>query len=103
MGITDDPKDGRLTRGIDEIPRGQADAYLVLNEAELAKGFIRPVRTSYTHLTCGSVTTMGAALAETYARQPSFYGATYCATCRMHRPVGEQGEFVWSDGNKVGT
>src|SRR6266851_5064143 len=30
---------------------------------------------------CGTVTTMGQALAETYARDPSFYGATYCCGC----------------------
>lgn len=41
---------------------------------------------------CGAVTSMGTALAETYARQPSFYGATYCISCHMHRPVAE---FVW--------
>lgn len=41
---------------------------------------------------CGEITTMGQALAETYARQPDFYGATYCATCQKHRPVSE---FVW--------
>jgi hypothetical protein len=41
---------------------------------------------------CGGVTTMGAAIAETYARDPKFYGATYCCGCHMHRPVAE---FVW--------
>jgi hypothetical protein len=41
---------------------------------------------------CGGVTTMGAAIAETYARDPKFYGATYCCGCNMHRPVVE---FVW--------
>jgi hypothetical protein len=47
---------------------------------------------------------MGTALAETYARDPAFYGATYCAGCGRHRPVGPDGEFVW-DGTteKVGT
>lgn len=52
---------------------------------------------------CGGVTTMGDAIAETYARTPTFYGATYCATCRGHFPVGEHGEFEWLDGTKVGT
>lgn len=53
---------------------------------------------------CGTVTTMSDALAETYARDPSFYGATFCSGCRKHLPVGEDGEFVW-DGTteKVGT
>lgn len=53
---------------------------------------------------CGIVTTMGQALAETYARDPYFYGSTYCCGCRMHRLVGASGEFVW-DGTqqRVGT
>lgn len=42
---------------------------------------------------CGVRTTMNLALAETYARQPSFYGATYCVGCQMHLPVSE---FVWA-------
>lgn len=46
---------------------------------------------------CGTVTTMGQALAETYARDPHFYGATYCCGCQLHLPVGERGEFVWMD------
>lgn len=52
---------------------------------------------------CQSVTTMGTALAETYARQPDFYGGTFCVTCRTHLPVGADGEFVWLDGSRVGT
>lgn len=53
---------------------------------------------------CGTVTTMAQALAETYARKPSFYGATYCCGCSMHRPVGEAGEFVWvGTTERVGT
>lgn len=41
---------------------------------------------------CGAQTTMGISIAETYARDPKFYGATYCVGCRTHRPVSE---FVW--------
>ena len=41
---------------------------------------------------CGTVTTMGDALAETYARDPKFYGGTFCCNCHKHFPVGE---FVW--------
>lgn len=53
---------------------------------------------------CGGVTTMGQSLAETYARDPGFYGGTFCATCGDHFPVGEAGEFVWvPDGSRVGT
>jgi hypothetical protein len=103
MGVTDDRNDPRLTRGADDAPTGQAEVYLVLSDSERAQGFVRPLRTTYRHLTCGSSTTMGTAIGETYARQPSFYGSTYCVQCRMHRPVGEHGEFVWDDGSKVGT
>lgn len=53
---------------------------------------------------CGGVTTMGVALAETYARDPKYYGATFCAHCKTHLPVGEDGEFVWEGTDeKVGT
>jgi hypothetical protein len=83
---------------------GQQNDYVVLSEAERAKGFVRPVRRSYKHLKCGGVTTMGQALAETYARDPSFYSGTFCCDCGSHFPVGEEGEFVWADdGSKVGT
>lgn len=100
MRIVTDRKDLDTTIEID----GQQKTYLVLSEEERAKGFVRPVRTKYVHETCGAVTSMGLALAETYARQPSFYSGTFCATCRNHYPVGENGEFVWDgDGTKVGT
>jgi hypothetical protein len=107
MSLTDDPTDPRLTHGADPadaLPKAQAEVYLVLSEAERAQGFVRPVRRSYVHETCGIRTTMGTAIAETYARDPAFYGATYCAGCRLHRPVGVDGEFVW-DGTteKVGS
>jgi hypothetical protein len=87
---------------------GQHKSYWVLSESERAKGFIRPVRRTYVHEKCGGATTMGQALAETYAREPGFYGATMCVHCRTHFPVGEFGEFVWDDlpghiGEKVGT
>jgi hypothetical protein len=53
---------------------------------------------------CGTRTTMGDALAETYARKPDFYQGTFCCGCGKHFAVGESGEFVW-DGTeeRVGT
>lgn len=156
--MTDDPKNPRVKRGPpDSTPVPQHDIYLVLSEAERAKGFVRPVRLSYRHVGipgpkyplrdltdeekvrvggwnyakyepypeserpamgrywtqeqldsigkgCGTVTTMGQALGETYAREPRFYGATYCCGCQMHRPVGADGEFVWEGTEeRVGT
>lgn len=52
---------------------------------------------------CGAETKMGYELAATYARDPKFYGATFCAQCRKHFPVGEDGEFIWLDGQRVGS
>lgn len=101
MSTTEDRNDP----GLSNIgPDGMQEKYLVLSEAERAKGFVRPLRRSYKHLTCGTVTTMGLAIAETYARNPGFYGGTYCAGCGTHFPIGEDGQFVWDgDGSKVGT
>jgi len=96
---TTDPTDPRLGRGSDETPRPQNEVYLVLSETERAKGYLRPVRGSYRHETCGTTTTMGAAIAETYARDPWHYGSTYCVECQKHRPltefrwIGQRGEF----------
>lgn len=138
-------------------PDGQQKEYLVLSEAERAKGFIRPVRRSYRHVGiagpkhelrqltdeereanaaygyvayeaypegassvvgrywtqqqldavgkgCGAVTTMAQEIAETYARNPSFYGGTFCVRCGTHLPVGAGGEFVWEGTQeRVGT
>ncbi|OHD18522.1 MAG: hypothetical protein A2Y38_13990 [Spirochaetes bacterium GWB1_59_5] len=83
---------------------GQHGSYFILTAEERAKGFVRPVRRTYKHLKCGTTTTMATSIAETYARSPKFYGATFCMACRTHLPVGEAGEFVW-DGTdeKVGT
>jgi len=102
MSITTDPNDPDIKRYTGpEEPGPQNKKYLVLSEEERAKGFIRPVRNTYIHDKCGTATTMGTALAETYARDPKFYGATYCCGCRAHFPVSE---FCW-DGTteKVGS
>ena len=126
---------------------GQYERYPVLPEEERAKGFVRPVRRSYTHkglrpkfglrpLTmeeqsrhadcnyiayeeypesmrplcgkfwteaqlqsgCGQTTTMGLLLAQTYARDPKYYGATFCATCGEHFSVEE---FVWAGTEEI--
>lgn len=120
MSITDDRNDPDLkVVGSD----GMQKKYLMLSDEERAKGFVRPVRRTYVHVGvggseidpndmsksglkgngCGVATSMGQALAETYARDPKFYGATYCVGCKDHYPVGENGEFVWDDGSRVGT
>lgn len=98
--LTTDPTDPRLGHGSDLEPGPQNDVYLILSAEERAKGFVRPVRRTYVHTVCGVATTMSQPLAETYARDPKFYGATYCVGCQMHKPVGE---FHWDDGMVVGS
>lgn len=148
--ITTDPTDPRLGRGVDDKPVPQNAVYLVLSEDERAKGFVRPVRTTYIHVGapgpthpltdlteeqqeryasvgyvkyealpeselprtgrywtqaqlnevgkgCGTTTTMSQSIAETYARDPKFYGSTYCVHCRKHLQVNE---FVWDGTNE---
>lgn len=47
---------------------------------------------------CGTVTTMGLALCETYAKDPTYYGSTFCCGCGSHFPVSE---FRWVEDNQV--
>ncbi len=101
MSLTTDPNDPELHK---TGPDGQNVKYLVLSDEERAKGLVRPLRTAYIHLKCGSLTTMGHALSQTYARDPSFYGATFCCACGTHFPLvladGKRA-FVW-DADKTG-
>ena len=84
-------------REIDPSTGMQKD-YVVLCPQERAKGFVKPVRRSYKHLTCGSVTTMGLAISETYARDPHFYSGTMCVNCHAHFPLNQ---FKWEDGEPM--
>jgi hypothetical protein len=100
---------------------GQHPSYIVLCPEERIKGFTRPFRDSYKHVGrlqqlvtddgadshqvrvggCGGITTMGRALSETYARDHTFYSATFCIVCNKHLPVAE---FIWTaDGQEVGS
>lgn len=50
---------------------------------------------------CNGVTVLGQELASTFARDPSFYGATFCFHCRKHFKVDQ---FSWIlDGQRVGS
>ncbi len=96
----------------------QHRAYWVLSEEERKRGFVRfePYPESASSVIgrfwtqeqldgvehgCGAVTTMGQALCETYARDPSYYDSTFCIGCHTLLPVNE---FRWvEDGAVVGT
>lgn len=47
---------------------------------------------------CGTVTGMGLALSETWARDISYYGSTFCYGCGVHLPVNE---FRWTEDGAV--
>lgn len=100
MGLETDPNAPCLR---EILPSGQQKCYLVLSDEEREKGFVRPVRQSYQHVTCGGVTTMGLAIAETCARDPKFYGGTFCCNCGSHfNLVNSEGvrQFKWLDSRK---
>lgn len=88
----------------------QQIAYLVLPAEEIELGLIRPLRQSYQHVVCSSVTRIGLTIAQTFARQPSFYTQTFCVACREHFPLKKydgdgatpQYQFFWEDGSPVG-
>jgi hypothetical protein len=98
------PADGNHT---ELKSNGQQRDYVVLSPEERAKGFVKPVRRSYIHaypsetdrqIGCGVETTMGMALAETYARNPRFYTGTFCVHCRAHFPLNQ---FIWDGGGEL--
>jgi hypothetical protein len=41
---------------------------------------------------------MSRKIAETYARDPDFYGATFCVRCARHIRVEE---FVWVENGRI--
>jgi hypothetical protein len=86
---------------------GQQRDYVVLTPEERAKGFVKPLRRSYVHaypsetdrqVGCGGETTMGQAIAETYARNPRFYSGTFCVHCKAHFPLNQ---FTWDGGGEL--
>jgi hypothetical protein len=90
------PEDGSH-RTIDPKTGMQRD-YVVLSAEERAKGFVKPVRYVYTHNACGYTTKVSTDLAETCARNPSFYSGTFCVHCKAHFPLAQ---FTWSDGEPM--
>jgi len=90
--------DSVTEKALEVKPNGQQKEYVVLCPEERAKGFVRPLRASYIHTKCGFSTTMSKSIAETYARNPKFYGSTFCVGCSDHFPVGE---FTWVGSDEV--
>jgi hypothetical protein len=101
-GLTTDPTDPRLGHGEDKERRPQNEVYLVLSEAERQSGFVRPYRDTYKHTkgeeACQTTTKMNRAISETYAKDPSFYGSTYCVCCGKHLSL-KYFQWVEKDGS----
>lgn len=47
---------------------------------------------------CGTLTKMSRDISETYARDPKFYGGTFCVGCGKHLPLEE---FVWAGTDEI--
>ena len=91
------PQARRLASLLISAARG-AEAPLAKKKEQERIDSLPPVDWNARTLTDGfPVTSMGQAIAETYARKPKFYSGTFCVNC-------EDGEFVWiDDGTKVGS
>lgn len=77
-------------------PDGQYERH----PSDLSGEIVRPYREKYIHDTCGVLTRMPAVCAETYQRNPKYYGTTFCCGCGDYFPVAE---FKWEDGLTVGS
>lgn len=85
--MTDDPPPEDFDYG-ERRPDGQFERHPTTDDGE----FVQPVRTSYVHDRCSGTTTMGAKLAESFARDPLQYSKTFCASCGDYYPLDE---FTW--------
>ena len=78
-----------------------------VSDEERAKGFVRPVRTTYRHVLCGGQTSVPLPIAEIFARDVSAYNGTFCCYCgQQFRLTDSEGDpaFLWvPDGSPVGT
>ena len=88
MAMSDDPPPEDFDYG-ERRDDGQYENHPTTDEG----AFAQPVRDTYVHTDgCGSNTTMGTGLAESFARDPHQYGKTFCASCGDYYPLSE---FTW--------
>lgn len=88
---------GRTRPLTTEEQKNYADCgYVLYEEYELPRGSVVGRYWTQAQLDsgCGQTTTMGQAIAETWARDINYYGATFCVSCGRHLPVAE---FIWCD------
>lgn len=70
---------------------GQYENYPVTDGEQ----FVQEIRRTYVHTECNVTTKMSRELAESVARDPSYYTKTFCVGCNEHVPVEE---IEWEDG-----
>lgn len=89
--MRDDPPPADFDYG-EKRSDGQYENYPTVDDGE----FAQEPRDTYVHVDgCGQRTKMTGNLPESVARDPEFYGKTFCAGCGEHIPVSE---VEWADG-----
>jgi len=79
-----------------KLSDGQHEHHPINKDGEYAA----PIRRKYIHKSCGVVTKIGLDIAETYAKNPNYYGRTFCCGCKDYFNVGD---FYWEiDGVILG-
>lgn len=72
-----------------------------LTPAEIAKGFIRPLRATFRHDECGEVMAMSNTMASNCAKDPKHYAEMFCMKCKSNFSLKE---FRWyGTQNRLGT
>jgi len=81
----------------EKLPDGQKKDHWTLPEEDRKNGHVRPLRKNYVHKKCNTNTRMPMACAETYAKNPKYYGSTFCCGCGDYFPVSQ---FLWEGTNE---
>lgn len=88
--MSDDPPPADFDYG-EKKADGQYENYPTIDEGE----FEQEPRDTYVHIDgCGATTKMADDLAESVARDPTYYTKTFCVGCGEHVPVEE---VEWKD------
>jgi len=87
---------GKIYVAVDRFQVGETRAGTYLTQQDVDR-----IKLKGSYGGCDVKTDMSLSLCETYARDPKFYGSTFCCGCGKHLPVGE---FMWvEDGQVVGS
>lgn len=76
----------------------RADGQFEHHPTKLDGDYKTTIRSSYSHEKCGGVTTMPHNIAETYAKDPTYYEQTFCIACGGYFLIAE---FFWIEEGKM--